>query len=59
MRQTWGVVSAISILAVGFAVGISVGQDKKSDPKVYELRTYTTLPGRLPARSTSASRITR
>jgi hypothetical protein len=28
---------------------VSVGQEKKTDPKVYELRTYATLPGRLPA----------
>ena len=35
--------------AIAFAAGVAVGQDKKTDPKVYELRTYTTLPGRLPA----------
>jgi hypothetical protein len=32
-----------------FAVGYSVGQEKKVNTRLYELRTYTTLPGRLPA----------
>src|SRR2546421_11978041 len=31
-----------------FAAGFSIGQEKASS-RVYELRTYTTLPGRLPA----------
>lgn len=31
------------------AAGYSVGQEKKVNTRVYELRTYTTLPGRLPA----------
>jgi NIPSNAP protein len=39
------VVTAIGLL--GFAAGVSVGQEKKT--RVYELRTYTVLPGRLPA----------
>ena len=44
------VLSATAIVVVGsigFAAGVSVGQEKKT--KVYELRTYTVLPGRLPA----------
>jgi hypothetical protein len=44
------VLSMIAMIAVGgiaFAAGVSVGQEKKS--RVYELRTYTVLPGRLPA----------
>jgi hypothetical protein len=43
--------AAASLVAVGlvsFAAGFSVGEDKVSE-RVYELRTYTTLPGRLPA----------
>src|SRR6516164_5631814 len=32
---------------IGFSAGISVGQGQ--DTRVYELRTYTTLPDRLPA----------
>jgi hypothetical protein len=39
----------IALVAAGsFAAGLSVGQEKNSS-RVYELRTYTTLPGRLPA----------
>lgn len=43
--------SLVLVAVVGmaaFAAGFSVGQEKKSS-RVYELRTYTTLPGRLPA----------
>ena len=43
---------AASLVLVGlfaFAVGLSIGQEKKVNTRVYELRTYTTLPGRLPA----------
>ncbi|MFN0055605.1 MAG: NIPSNAP family protein [Planctomycetales bacterium] len=32
-----------------FTAGYSVGDDKKDAPRLYELRTYTTHPGRLPA----------
>jgi hypothetical protein len=42
--------SAMVLLAIGtigFSAGISVGQGQNK--RVYELRTYTTLPGRLPA----------
>jgi len=52
MRSSRIVLNGISLMAVGviaFAAGVSVGQEKRADPKVYELRTYTTLPGRLPA----------
>src|ERR1051325_5975912 len=35
--------------AAGFVAGMSVGQENKMNNRVYELRTYTTLPGRLPA----------
>ena len=46
------VLGAAVALAVGlgaFWTGLSVGQEKKANTRVYELRTYTTLPGRLPA----------
>lgn len=39
----------VGIGMAGFAAGFSVGQEKKVNTRVYELRTYTTLPGRLPA----------
>lgn len=44
------VVCAVALTAVsvaGFGAGASVAQESTS--RVYELRTYTTLPGRLPA----------
>lgn len=42
------VVGMIVVGALGFAAGLSTGEEKVSQ-RVYELRTYTTLPGRLPA----------
>ena len=39
---------ALAVGALAFAAGLSVGQEKKGQ-RLYELRTYTTLPGRLPA----------
>src|SRR6266850_2561174 len=42
----------LSLVVVGlaaFAAGFSVGEEGKVTSRVYELRTYTTLPGRLPA----------
>ena len=39
----------IAATAAGFTAGFSVGQETKANSRVYELRTYTTLPGRLPA----------
>jgi NIPSNAP protein len=41
--------SLISVGVAAFAAGFSVGQEGKVNTRVYELRTYTTLPGRLPA----------
>lgn len=35
--------------AAAFIAGYSIGQEKKVSSRFYELRTYTTLPGRLPA----------
>ncbi len=43
-----GVVCGL-VAVVAFSAGHSQGQEKKSAPRVYELRTYTTEPGRLPA----------
>src|SRR5215470_3221162 len=50
MKTNWFILGAFAAAVglAGFATGLSVGQEKKM-PRVYELRTYTTLPGRLPA----------
>ena len=42
-----GATVLVAVGLIGFAAGVSVGQEKKAG--VYELRTYTVLPGRLPA----------
>ena len=42
-----GATAMIAVGLIGFMAGVSVGQEKKA--RVYELRTYTVLPGRLPA----------
>jgi hypothetical protein len=43
-----GLCSVVSIAA--FAAGHLIGQEQKvTTPRIYELRTYTTLEGRLPA----------
>ena len=52
MQANGIVLGAAVALAVGlgaFWAGMSMGQEKKMNTRVYELRTYTTLPGRLPA----------
>jgi hypothetical protein len=46
-RHVIGLMAIIVVGLIGFAGGVSVGQDKKN--RIYELRTYTVLPGRLPA----------
>ena len=43
----WGVAAILAVGLIGLSVGLSVGQG--NNPRIYELRTYTTLPGRLPA----------
>ena len=48
MRSNSWLAASLVISAIAFAAGFSAGQEKK-DRRVYELRTYTTLPGRLPA----------
>ena len=42
-----GVIVMIAVGWITFASDMSIAQEKKT--RVYELRTYTTLPGRLPA----------
>jgi len=49
MRSTSFVLSSLVVGLAAFVAGFSVGQEKKVNTRVYELRTYTTLPGRLPA----------
>ncbi len=43
-----GVLCGLAGVVASF-VGDSRAEDKKAGPRIYELRTYTTLPGRLPA----------
>ena len=47
--RAWIVPSLLLATLGGFAAGFSVGQEKKVNTRLYELRTYTTLEGRLPA----------
>lgn len=53
MRSTSRIffVAAGCVLAstLAYVAGTSAGQEKKVNPRLYELRTYTTLPGRLDA----------
>jgi hypothetical protein len=51
MRSRLFTITAGSLLLTlaGFIAGYSVGQETQTNTRVYELRTYTTLPGRLPA----------
>jgi hypothetical protein len=49
MRSKLFVLLGLLVASGGaFLVGYSIGQEKAAG-RVYELRTYTTLPGRLPA----------
>ena len=50
MKRYHAALGATLLIATGliaFSAGVSVGQGQST--RVYELRTYTTLPGRLPA----------
>src|SRR5438105_9191090 len=50
MRSKIFVVSSLVLIGlIAFAAGYSTGQESSASKRVYELRTYTTLPGRLPA----------
>jgi len=50
MRSKAGIVASLVVVGfAAFAAGLSVGQEKKVNTRLYELRTYTALPGRLPA----------
>ena len=51
MRTNRIVLGLLAMYFVAFWSGASLGQDPKANGRVYELRTYTTLPGRLPALS--------
>lgn len=48
-RNVMIVVAALTVGLGAFWTGVSVGQERKANTRVYELRTYTALPGRLPA----------
>lgn len=50
--QTSALVCSVFCCLVGamaYSAGLSRGEEKKATPRVYELRTYTTEPNRLPA----------
>ena len=47
--RSWLVLTLFVASAGGLAAGYSLGQEKKVNTRLYELRTYTTLEGRLPA----------
>src|SRR6476620_4976654 len=50
MRSKIFVASSLVLIGLAaFAAGYSTGQESSTGKRVYELRTYTTLPGRLPA----------
>lgn len=48
-RIAFAALAIAALTLTSFAVGISVGEARSVDTRVYELRTYTTNPGRLPA----------
>jgi hypothetical protein len=52
MKAHRSMLVGVAIIATGmasFVAGFTKGQEKNMSNRVYELRTYTTLPGRLPA----------
>jgi hypothetical protein len=48
-RIVLAMMASVAVGLVVFAAGMSVGRAQNPNTRVYELRTYTTLPGRLPA----------
>ena len=49
MRTLWSAAGLMVAAALFFLAGFSVAQEKSVNTRIYELRTYTTVPGRLPA----------
>lgn len=49
MQARVGLMASILVGIAAFVAGYSIGQEKKVNTRLYELRTYTALPGRLPA----------
>lgn len=52
MKRNWIASGATVFLAMGlmlFGTWLSIGRAQQTNTRIYELRTYTTLPGRLPA----------
>ncbi len=49
MRSVLSVAGLMVAAALVFVSEPAVAQEKKVNTRIYELRTYTTLPGRLPA----------
>ena len=48
--SAWGIVLSVLLAIVAFRSNPTVGEEKKAAPAgIFELRTYTTLEGRLPA----------
>jgi hypothetical protein len=48
-RLVLAMMASVTVGLAVFAAGVSVGRAQNPNTRVYELRTYTTLPGRLPA----------
>jgi hypothetical protein len=48
MRPWFAICAVAAVGLAGYSIGYTVAQEKAAS-RVYELRTYTTLPGRLPA----------
>ena len=48
-RVTVSIFAAAALTLTAFVTGISVGEARNVDTRVYELRTYTTNAGRMPA----------
>jgi hypothetical protein len=50
MRSKLLIVSVMAMIGLtAYAAGLTVGQERAANSRIYEMRTYTTLPGRLPA----------
>lgn len=49
MRARWPVFILFGLLTIAIRSAFAAAEDKKADPRVFELRTYTTYPGKMPA----------